>query len=795
MSDGTIQTLESHLCEVGELAAYFANKMNLADVGELLGVVHDFGKYSEEFQNYIRSAKGEINYDEDVYVDFKKNKGKIDHSTAGAQWLWKELDNKLCGQILALCVASHHSGLIDCVSPDGFPVFWKRMEKGEGKTHLKECSEKEDAKKILERAKSLVNPTLENMKKQLKQFLNDTQHGHKVSKKIQHFYVGLWTRFLFSCLIDADRINSCEFAIPKAKKYRINLQENLDWQVLADRAEKYLPSLSSESEVDRIRQIISDKCKESAFKKQGIYTLTVPTGGGKTLSTLRYALHHAKKYNLDRIIYIIPYTSIIEQNAEAIRKAVELEGDRFSYVLEHHSNLEPDRITWRNKLSSQNWDSPIVLTTMVQFLETLFSGGTSSPRRLHNLAKSILIFDEIQTLPIRCVHLLCNSFNFLNTYMKTSIVLCTATQPLLNKELKHPEFGYLATPPELIGNNKEVKTLFKKLKRVSIKNEIRNEKWTQEEIAELAIEQFNKNKSCLVIANTKKWAREIYKIIEKEMSSKKVFHLSAYMCPKHRKDIFEKVRDLLSKDEKFICISTQLIEAGVDIDFEIVIRFLAGLDSIAQAAGRCNRHGKREKGDVYIVNPRDEPIDMLEDIKVGAEKTDRVLREINLNGNDIIDSPEIMNRYFLYYFFDRSEEMCYNIENEKDTLLNLLSDNDLNTSKWCLWKHSFMSAGKKFKVIDMPTEPVLVQYNDGRKIFVELSKLAKEFDPSQHCETLKRAQVYSVNLFPSDIKKLKEQKGLHEIRDDGIYVLDEQFYDKTFGVSMERVSNMSFMGC
>jgi len=326
---------------------------------------------------------------------------------------------------------------------------------------------------------------------QLKLLMQPEQHGQAISGTVTHFYVGFWTRFLFSCLIDADRINSADFENPYQASYR---NKAVSWDIAINRLELFLTEQQSTAtndfNINAIRRTISDACKNRAKDAQGIYTLTVPTGGGKTYASLRYALHHAKQHGLERIFYIIPYTSIIEQNADAIRKAIEQDGDANPWVLEHHSNLEPENQTWHSKLSAENWDAPIVMTTMVQFLETLFSGGTRGVRRLHQLANSVIIFDEIQTLPINCTHLFCNALNFLTTYTNTSAVLCTATQPLLDK-LKSPENGQLLIPKEneLID---DVSLLFDQLKRVEIDNKTKPEGWSKEEIADFDVATLNR---------------------------------------------------------------------------------------------------------------------------------------------------------------------------------------------------------------------------------------------------------------------------------------------------------------
>src|SRR5690554_6310595 len=454
-SDGSCQHLSAHLFEVGEIASKFANKLGVVNAGKLLGLLHDFGKYSNEFQSYIKSATGEINPDEDEYVDAKGLKGKVDHSTAGAQLVWQRLgrfghagQGELCGQILSLCIASHHSGLIDVFSIDDRTVFPDRMKKSEERVHIEECRKAAD-QEILDAIEQLATVDLvKEMFGQLRQVVN-----FENPSTIDCFNLGFFTRFLFSCLIDADRLNSAEFEDPKRLEERTENSKPVQWRIAIDRLESHLSGLAVRNYVDELRREISDNCKSNAIKSPGLYTLTVPTGGGKTYSSLRYALHHAKHHGMERIIYVIPYTSIIEQNARVIRDVLEKEEDTRPWILEHHSNLEPDQQTWRSKLVSENWDSPIVLTTMVQLLEALFSGGTRGVRRLHQLANSILIFDEIQTLPVNCTHIFCNAMNFLAHNCNTTAVLCTATQPLLN-ELKSPEKGQLIIPKgnELAGD-------------------------------------------------------------------------------------------------------------------------------------------------------------------------------------------------------------------------------------------------------------------------------------------------------------------------------------------------------
>ncbi|GAB6081335.1 hypothetical protein JCM30471_02490 [Desulfuromonas carbonis] len=378
------QSVESHLEAVAGICRLLAQKIGVPESGELLGLLHDLGKYSGEFQAYIKSATGMLNPDIDEdFVDSKEQKGKIDHSTAGAQWIWQYCRNygdrgKLVGQIFATCLASHHGGLVDCLNPEGENVFLSRMKKTDDKTNLGECLKNADSQ-ILQRLNGLASPDLLHAcLKQVSALLSNSE-----SKLVGWFKVGLWTRLLFSCLIDADRIDSADHEKPENKSVRRS--KPVEWQAAIQRMEEKLAAIPIKHDIDHLRRHISDRCRGRAEGDQGIYSLTVPTGGGKTFAGMRFALHHAQQHKLDRIICIIPYTSIIEQNAEEIRKLVEREGDEQPWVLEHHSNLEPEVQTWQSKLVAENWDAPIVFTTMVQFLETLFGGGTRGPRRMHQL--------------------------------------------------------------------------------------------------------------------------------------------------------------------------------------------------------------------------------------------------------------------------------------------------------------------------------------------------------------------------------------------------------------------------
>lgn len=809
-ADGQPQFLQTHLTETAEIAKLLAAKLDLDQAGELLGFMHDFGKYSRKFQKYIHDETGLFNPDLDD-EESTPNGSKVDHSTAGAQWVYRELRKfgaaqgigELFGQMLGLCIASHHGeGLIDCLDGEGNPKWIERFNKTDELTHLVECERNAD-EVVQQKAKELAG---ENLIRSLLNAVKPILSDQATNNKIKEFYLGCLTRFLFSCLIDADRINSSDFEREAQKEIR-RLTEKPDWQSAIDKLEAKLAGFENRYPIDEIRRRISDDCLKRAADSQGIYTLTVPTGGGKTLASLRYALHHAQKHNLDRIIYIIPYTSIIDQNAQAVR---EILGE--DWVLEHHSNLEPEKQSWQDKLLSENWDKPIVFTTMVQFLDAWFGGGTRGARHIHPMTNAVLIFDEIQTLPVKCVHLFCNVLNWLTTFGKSTAVLCTATQPLLGElglqnfpEGKRESISArgllrLSENAEIMGKHQDLNKLFADLSRVEIRFNEKAGGWNVQEAGVFLLEQFQTAPSCLFIVNTKKWAQELYQYCQRQnVPPEALFHLSTNQCAAHRKAIFDTIKARLENKQPVICISTQLIEAGVDISMACVIRALGGLDSIAQAAGRCNRHGEKEgKGQVWVLNLQEQDFTrILPDIQAGKTHAERVFRDFV--GQDILQ-PEAMKRYFEYYFYQRSDEMAYSVKNSATgSLLDWLSDNTLNpygeknnkrSKPLPLLMQSFKSAGRAFQAIDAPTRAVIVPYGEGAKL---IAKLCGEWDPKEMYDAKKKAQRYSVNVFPNVWDKLQKENALHEtIEGSGIYYLKERYYNDEFGLSLDETSDMTF---
>lgn len=813
-NDQAVQTVENHLLESSKIAGLAAAKIGLKESGEILGLLHDIGKACDQFQNYISSANGVIDPDSDDYMNYGDYKGKIDHSTAGAQYIYRLMaqggkKGEIIGQILALCLASHHSGLIDCLSPDGENLLARRLEKSSEYTHFEESLSYLQPFLDSNVDREMLEVIEEQMTAKIGSLVEKNDKGTPIdSRETLAFKYGLLIRYLFSCVIDADRLSTADFESPADHNIR-NKGKYTGWDVLLQRLDRRISEYEEKKDknsIDVIRNVVSNSCLEFSSRPKGIFQLNVPTGGGKTISSLRFALNHARTHQMDHIFYVVPYTSIIDQNAQEVRKILEEHGPNGNYmdqvVLEHHSNLTPDEESRRHNLLAQNWDAPIIFTTQVQFLETFFGYGTRDVRRLHQLANSVIIFDEVQTLPIKCVQMFNLTLRFLVQSCGDSVVLCTATQPLLD-EISPVERALPLKPENKI--IKDEKNIYDTLKRVEIIDKRKPGGWEDAELTELALDQLCEIDSVLIVVNTKAAARSLF--LKLSQCAETVFHLSTSMCPAHRLSVLQKIRGKLDAHEPVICVSTQLIEAGVDIDFGCVVRCLAGLDSIVQAAGRCNRNGKMEKpGKVFVVNPSNENLDRLHEIQAGAKVTERVWDEFRNKpaafDNDIA-GLKAMTAYYRYYFFEKNSEMDYpvskrSILGREDDLFSLLSTNPKSYGEYFQGEpekaaaisltQSFASASKCFSVIDQSTRGVVVPYEEeGKELINDLCSTAFL---EKRIDLIKKAQRYSVNLFSNEFSEMLEKKAISEVqKDSGIYFLDRQYYDQNFGWNMEAVAS------
>ncbi len=769
----------------------------MSKAGELIGLAHDLGKYSAAFQRYIGDSEGNA----------AAERGSVDHSTAGAQIIERGLTRAgggVAGQMLALCVASHHSGLIDCIAPDGSDGFTRRINKDVGLSHSDEVWSQTE-QKIRERLEDLLSrPDVateinEAMGRLAEMDCDDV---------IEPFKQGLLLRTLLSCLIDADRIDTADFEKPTAAKLRQH-GDYEPWHELANRLERRLAAFSNERWVDQLRWEISGACLAAAGRPKGVFTLTVPTGGGKTLASLRFALNHAQAWGMDRVIYVSPYISIADQNAQVVREILEPVACEFaSVVLEHHSNLAADKGSWRGTVLAENWDAPVVFTTAVQVLEALFGGRTRSARRLHALAEAVVVFDEVQSLPVRMIHMFNNAVNFLVEQCGASVVLCTATQPLLDKVDPKKGAIRLNGDSELM---RDATRLFRDLKRFDAFDASNKPGgWSASDVSLLTVGETLTYGSCLAIVNTKRDALAIYLGCKERLSDLGerieegcLVHLSTRMCPAHRLRALGFMRAALLAERRVLCVSTQLIEAGVDIDFACVVRDLAGLDSIAQAAGRCNRNGERTIGRVHIVRMADPLPKQLEEIQCAQQNARRVLEDWRDEQGDApfpLSDPLQMERFFRHHFFARKGQMDYPVKAQRDdTLLQMFGENGMAVAEAKLagvrrhgFLQSFASASKEFRVIDAETRGLIVPYNQQAKEL--MSALSASHDIAIEFQLLRKAQQFAVNVFEWEMDTLNRSGAIYEARvGTGVFCLREEFYSDEFGLTLDGTGRMESM--
>lgn len=537
-----IQTVKEHAVGTAGLSESFASVFGAAVWGKQNGWWHDMGKYTKDsFQPYIRSASG--------MTAEQKVVNKPDHSSAGAM-LAKE---KLPGyyQPLAYCIAGHHSGLLDWTS-SGEANLSKRLSKTDCYQEMLNDAPEEMREAVV----SLNAPMISDFQKEMHQ----------------------WIRMLFSCLVDADYLDTERFMQPEQAVRRGQYDS---MELLKDRFDTYMESLTAgapASFINEKRAAILSRCREMAEKLPGFFSLTVPTGGGKTLASMAWALIHAVRYKKDRIIIVIPYTSIIVQTAAVLRNIFGAEN-----VVEHHSNLQPDSNDERSpsQLATENWDAPIIVTTNVQFFESLYACRTSRCRKLHNICNSVVILDEAQMLPVEFLQPILDILQSLQSSFKTSILFTTATLPVFAGHIGTGQkaFSGLKSPVTEITSVHD--HLFEAFKRVELH-------WPESTTTfdDLA-DELSGYDCVLCIVNTRKEARELY-----QRMPEGTLHLSRMMCSVHIMEVIKLIKQKLKDNEPVRVISTQLVEAGVDIDFPVVYRAFAGLDSIIQAAGRCNREGK-----------------------------------------------------------------------------------------------------------------------------------------------------------------------------------------------------------
>lgn len=695
--------LEDHLRGTAEKAARFASSWGANDAAYLAGLWHDLGKYSAAFQARIGAL------DDDEHVKDRRP-GHVDHSTAGAIFAIKQLAN--AGLPIAMAIAGHHAGLGN---------LQESVKPRLGKKELLEAAT--EGCSGADWLGSAPRPAL-------------PERFQALPKGSKERSLEFWIRFLFSALVDADFLDTEAFydgSVARERSIPITVQD------LAARLEVHIRELTGrapDSSVNACRRRILEACRQKAVMPPGAFSLTAPTGSGKTLAGMMFALEHAATHGLNRVIVVLPFTSIIEQSADVYR---EVFGG--GPVVEHHSNLDPLSEDRRNRLASENWDAPIVVTTAVQFFESLFGNRTSVCRKLHNIARSVVILDEAQTLPAKLLDPILEGLRELTSHYGCSVLISTATQPAFRSR---PGFRGVDAIREIVP---DPQTEFRALRRVRVEwpeDLERPSSW-----GELA-ERVAGHAQVLAIVHKKADAHQLA-----ELLGEGTIHLSAAMCAAHRLEVIREIRARLHDGEPVKVVSTQLVEAGVDIDFPVVYRALAGFEALAQSAGRCNREGRLPQGRfIVFVAPSDPPPGIL---RKGLSTARILVKELGERADPL--DPEIFERYFrdLYLVTDTTGQ---EVQRERAHL-------------------SFENVARAFKIIEEgATTAIVVPYGDAEG---RVARLQREGVSRQ---TLRALQPHLVQVYSQEFQKLRDAGAIEQV-EHTVWTLTSPFkylYSQRFGL-------------
>lgn len=796
------QSLYVHSNECAITMKTILSPMGLGDVGYATGWLHDLGKMAGQFVQYMEASRQDSK-------GRNTKRGSVDHSTAGAQWIWRHMGEprmykprSFLRQMMALCVASHHHhSLIDCwrgnLVKDAH--FLHRINKADEETHYEEINRLLGDADINFLTKMLQSKSLD---KEIRSIHHEI--GLLAERNLPEcsFLYALVTRCLLSALIEGDyrsasgRGSLDKLAIP-------------DWESLQTRLEQFMSTFRHDGELNRLRASMSQGCLEAGKCKQGLCHLSLPTGAGKTLASLRFALEHAREHSLQRIVYVIPYTTILDQVAASFKDALGKEVYELC-VLVHHSNMvmeekrengesEPWSDEKKNAYmeSCATWDKPIILTTSVQFLHSMYAAGKQYVRRMHSLIRSVIIFDEVQAIPWSSKALFERAICFWTRLGRSTVLFCTATQekPAASSMLSRIEHQSLLPDAACYFRK------FDELRHCTVEPCLKDGSyWTEERLVNLIVSEARNRGTVLAIVNTKPLAAKLAKACKSLLSEGDVWYLSTHLCVAHRAVIIRNhigkaaLADARRRHVPVVCVSTQLIEAGVDVDFDVVVRSVAGLDSCMQAAGRCNRDAKLGRGKVILVNPADtlENISSLEQIRIGREKAMDQLSVSEPNG--IFSEKQIQ----LYY---QRINMCYgeksnystNVRGVDTHMIDLLSCNNKllegldkkDKYSCCSLFQAFDSAARNYRAIDEDTVQVITPYGEGRKLAETMRNMTLHTDDdwTRWRVLLAQARQYSINVRSE--KCLQTDRFMRIRKEVQIYALADGFYDAFLGCTTE----------
>ena len=786
IDNGRIQYVEEHLKEAAGYASDKLRSLGLAKTAYLAGLIHDVGKYTHKFKSYIEAAaNGE-----------KVRKGSVCHTFSGCAYMIENYHSggameKLACEVIAYAAGAHH-GEFDCISPECESGFDRRLYADRDELCYDEamdcffefCASKDELDRLFTEAAAEITRFYGRI----------TSDGAKMPQV--YFMLGLTARLMLSAVVDADRRSTAEFMSGKVNEEKQFGKEY--WMSRLDFFNGKISGFKSDSRINAARKHFSDRCCEAAVKKpSGIYRLTLPTGAGKTLAAMRYSLTHAAEHNKKRIIFVIPLLSVLDQNSRVIKDYLPPD----TVITEHHSDFlrpeDKDELD-RYELLTDTWESPVIVTTLFQLLNTLFSDKMSSVRRFAALADSVIVIDEIQSLPIKTMNMFCTAVNFLSSSCGADIVLSSATQP---------NFGGIEKCPLRYSSDAETvpyeKEYFEAFRRSEVIDKTVKYGMTIGELAEFSLDTAQAARSLLIICNTKKSASELYGIISK-VKGFRVLFLSAAMCMRHRKDVLKLINNELTalrngSGERLICVATQLVEAGVDFSFESVIRVIAGIDNAAQAAGRCNR--SNEYGGickVYLVNlrPDCENLSMLREIAAAQRCTYALVSDYRNNPAEYDENllgDSAVSDFYKRFYNDTDIKGQFDYPCSGERLYELLSFNEAHIVRGAakgkyILNQSFKSAGEMFKVFDENTTDIIVPYNDeAKEIIADLCSCKAEFDYAYLKRLTERAKPYTIRIYQYQRIGLTESGMLYPCADGRALYLNELCYSPETGLMENNI--------
>ena len=764
------QTVHEHLTQTARRASQCLQAVGLGRAAYLAGLLHDMGKYTADFQEYLSAGE-------------QGKRGSVIHTFQGCRYLMEHFHREsnepqeiIGSELIAFAIGAHH-GLFDCVDSARRVGLQYRAEKQnmsfeEAVGAFEAEIPAEEIKRLFAEAAKEIDRVVIRLDET---YTSDSEYA---------FEAGLLARLLLSAVIEGDRCDTAAF-MNGAAPHALPTDMVPIWKDRLEYLEKKLDCFPRNTPIAAARHTISEQCRAFAAHKPDIFRLNVPTGGGKTLSSLRYALAHAMHYNKRRLIFTSPLLSILEQNASVIHEFV---GDD-RLILEHHSNVVQTERTAdeldERELLVQSWDAPIIITTLVQLLNTMFSGKTTAIRRFQALCDSVIVIDEVQTVPVKMLTLFNLAIQFLSEQCGATVVLCSATQP----ELEGADHPLRRKPEEIVPRDAALWAAFRRteLRRASDRR--------LEELPDLIRAEMDTAESLLVVCNTKS---EAAYLLEKTRSSDyRSFHLSAAMCMQHRREVLAALQETLSRHEKVLCVATQVIEAGVDISFDAVIRLAAGMDSIVQAAGRCNRSGESAvPRPVYTVFCSDEKLGMLQDIQRGKDATLALMNAFQGTPEqfegDLLSDAAIRYYYRALYQAMTEGLQDYSLGKEKTTLFDLMANNEKYADEHCpnaegfLLHQAFKTAGAQFTVFDEDTTDILVPYGRGKRLIAELCGDRCRSNPLYRAAVLKEASSYTVGIYPNQKERLEQRQALISVCGGCAWILADGFYDNAVGLTVSE---------